>query len=49
MKVEVELELEIDLSELSISEIQRIIKQLIDTDESRVVRDATVTDFRIKK
>lgn len=39
--------MDIDLKELSISEVQRIVGQLINTDESRVVKSATVKDFKI--
>ncbi|MFP4329614.1 MAG: hypothetical protein ACLFP6_02740 [Spirochaetaceae bacterium] len=49
MKVQVEMELDVDLKELSLSELQRIVRQLFAADESRVVRKAKVTDIRIKK
>jgi hypothetical protein len=39
--------MDIDLKELSISEVQRIVGQLINADESRVVKSATVKDFKI--
>ena len=49
MKVSVELELDVDLKELSLAELQRIIRQLIATDDSRVVKEAKVKDFKILK
>ncbi len=49
MKVNVELELDVDLKELSVAELQKIIRQLIATDESRVVKEAKVKDFKIVK
>ena len=47
MEVKVELEMELDLKSLSFAEIQRIIKQLVETNESRMVKNATVKDFKI--
>lgn len=49
MKVNVQLELDVDLKEMSLAELQRIIRQLIATDESRVVKEAKVKDFKIVK
>lgn len=49
MKVNVELELDMDLKELSLAELQRIIRQLVATDESRVVKEAKVKNFKIVK
>ena len=47
MKVRVELEMEIDMTELSIAEVRRIIEQLVSADETRVVKGTKVTDFEI--
>lgn len=47
MKVNVELELDVDLKELSLAELQRLIRQLVNADESRVVKEAKVKDFKI--
>jgi hypothetical protein len=47
MKVRVELEMEIDMTELSIAEVRRIIDQLVSADETRVVKGTKVTDFEI--
>jgi hypothetical protein len=49
VKVNVELELDVDLKELSLAELQRIIRQLVSTDESRVVKEAKVKNFKIVK
>lgn len=49
MKVNVELELDVDLKELSLAELQRVIRQLVATDESRVVKEAKVKSFKIVK
>lgn len=47
MRVRVEIEMDIDMRELSIAEIRRIIDQLVSADETRVVKNVTVQDFEI--
>lgn len=47
MKIRVELEMEIDLKELSITELRKLIAQAIDKDESRVIKDTRVVGFEV--
>lgn len=47
MRVKVELELDVDMKELSFAEITRLIDQLVSADESRVVKNVKVQDFEI--
>jgi hypothetical protein len=47
VRVKVELELDVDMKELSFAEITRLIDQLVSADESRVVKNVKVQDFEI--
>ncbi len=47
MRVKVELELEVDMKELSFAEVRRLIDQLVTADESRVIKNVKVQDFEI--
>ncbi len=47
MKVRVELEMEVDLKELSIAELQKLIKQVVKDDESKVIKKTRVVNFEI--
>lgn len=47
MKVKVELEMEVDLKELSIAELQKLIKQVVKNDDSRVIKKTRVVNFEI--
>lgn len=47
MKIKVELEMEIDLKELSITELRKLIAQVIDKDGSKVIKDTRVVGFEV--
>ncbi len=47
MKVKVELEMEVDLKELSITELQKLIKQVVKNDDSRVIKKTRVVSFEV--
>lgn len=47
MKVHVELEVDIDLKEMSIAEVRKIIQQVVSADQSRMVKDVQVTNVKL--
>ncbi|MCA1755135.1 MAG: hypothetical protein LC641_10635 [Spirochaeta sp.] len=47
MKIKVELEMELDLKELNISELKKLIKQVMEPEQSNVIKETRVVDFKI--
>ncbi len=47
MKVKVELEMELDLKQLSLSELKKLIEQVVRADESEVIKETKVVNFEI--
>lgn len=47
MKIKVELEMELDLKELSIGELRKLIKQIMDPEESKIIKETHVVNFEI--
>jgi hypothetical protein len=47
MKVKVELEMDLDLSKLSLGEVRKIVEQIIQAEQSKVVKSTKVTGFEI--
>lgn len=47
MKVKVELEMEVDLKQISLTELRKLIQQVVNTEDSRVVKKTRVVNFEI--
>ncbi|GEM_PF-5011110 len=47
MKVKVELEMDLDLKQLSLSELRKLIEQVVRADDSEVVKETKVVNFEI--
>ena len=47
MKVKVELEMEVDLKQINLTELRKLIQQVFNTEESKVVKKTRVVNFEI--
>ena len=47
MRIKVEMEMELDLKELNISELRKLIKQIMEPEESKVIKETHVVKFEI--
>ncbi len=47
MKVKVELEMEVDLKQINLTELRKLIQQVVNTEESKVVKKTRVVNFEI--